>query len=103
MPSALIAEDEPLLRAQLRDALASVWPELHIIAEAGAGLAAARALARARPDVLFLDIRMPGMSGLDLARQYSQRAHVVFVTAYDDYAIEAFEQGAVDYVLKPLQ
>ena len=103
MPSALIAEDEPLLRAQLRDALASVWPELHIIAETDDGLAAARALAQARPDVLFLDIRMPGMSGLDLARQCSQRAHVVFVTAYDDYAIEAFEQGAVDYVLKPLQ
>jgi DNA-binding LytR/AlgR family response regulator len=99
--TALIAEDEPVLRAELREALASVWPELAICAEAEDGIAALHALETYRPDVLFLDIQMPGMSGLDVARQASGRCHVVFVTAYDQYAVAAFEQGAADYVMKP--
>jgi DNA-binding LytR/AlgR family response regulator len=100
-PAALIAEDEPLLRAELRDALGSAWPELRICAEAADGDAAIRALQRYRPDILFLDIRMPGASGLEVAHVASGRSHVVFITAYDEFAVAAFEQGAVDYVMKP--
>jgi DNA-binding LytR/AlgR family response regulator len=98
---ALIAEDEPLLRGELKEALASLWPELVICAEAEDGVAAMRALARHAPEILFLDIQMPGMSGLDVAKQASGRCHVVFVTAYDKYAVAAFEEGAIDYVMKP--
>jgi DNA-binding LytR/AlgR family response regulator len=97
----VIAEDEPVLRAELRDTLAAVWPDLAVCAEAGNGIEALNALAAHRPDVLFLDIEMPAMSGLDVARQASGKCHVVFVTAYDKYAVAAFEQGAVDYVMKP--
>ena len=100
-PTAVIAEDEDNLRDELRETLAAVWPELTVRAEAADGLQAMAALEAHSPDVLFLDIEMPGVSGLDVAKLASGRCHVVFVTAYDKYAIAAFEQGAVDYVLKP--
>lgn len=101
-PVAVIAEDEPVLRAQLRDLLRTVWPECTIAAAAEDAFQAVRALEEHRPDVLFLDIQMPGPTGLELARKASGRCHVVFVTAYDQYAVAAFEEGAVDYVMKPL-
>jgi len=100
-PTAVIAEDEPLLRAELRETLAALWPELRILAEAEDGFGAMQALQSQRPQLLFLDIEMPGMTGLQVASLASRRCHVVFVTAYDKYALAAFEQGAVDYVLKP--
>src|SRR6185312_13084581 len=100
-PTAVIAEDEPPLRRELNDALTSLWPDLDIISEAADGLKAIQALETHRPDVVFLDIQMPGVTGLDVARVASRRCHVVFVTAYDQYAVAAFEQGAVDYLLKP--
>jgi DNA-binding LytR/AlgR family response regulator len=103
MPTAVIAEDEPFLREELRRLLAALWPELVVSAEAADGLEAMAAIERHAPDVAFLDIRMPGMTGLDVARQIGARAHVVFVTAFDEHAIAAFESGAVDYVLKPLE
>jgi len=101
-PTAVIAEDEPILRGALREALAALWPELEIRAEAEDGLQALRAIDAHRPDVLFLDVHMPGLSGMEVARQVAGRSHVVFVTAYDEHAIEAFEHGAIDYVMKPL-
>jgi DNA-binding LytR/AlgR family response regulator len=100
--TALIAEDESVLRQELREALAATWPELAIVGEAADGLAALRGLGELSPDVLFLDIEMPGVSGLEVAHQASGRCHVVFVTAYDQYAVSAFDEGAVDYLLKPL-
>lgn len=100
-PTALLAEDEPLLRSELREVLASAWPQLRICAEAADGDAALCALEHHHPDVLFLDIRMPGASGLEVARRASGRSHVVFITAYDEFAVAAFEQGVVDYVMKP--
>jgi len=100
-PTAIIAEDEPLLRGELTDALATLWPELEILAQAEDGVQAIHALASHVPDVIFLDIQMPGMSGLDVARVASCKCHVVFVTAYDQYAVAAFYRGAVDYVMKP--
>lgn len=101
MTDAVIADDEPLLRAGLRDALATAWPELSIVAEASNGADAVHAVREHRPRVAFLDIEMPVMNGLEAARELRGAAHVVFVTAYDRYAIEAFERGAVDYILKP--
>ncbi|HEY9101466.1 LytR/AlgR family response regulator transcription factor, partial [Chitinimonas sp.] len=101
--TALIAEDEPLLRLQLKEALAQAWPALEIVAEAEDGDAALAALAQQRPDIAFLDIRMPGANGLEVARAASGRCHVVFLTAYDEHALAAFDAGAVDYLLKPLQ
>ncbi len=101
-PTALIAEDEPILRAELKEMLARLWPELVIVAEAQDGIDALRLLGSTHPDVLVLDIQMPGVSGLDVARHASGRCHVVFITAYDQYAVAAFEHGAVDYVMKPL-
>ena len=101
-PSAIIAEDEPLLRAEIRHALHTLWPELHISAEAGDGIEAVAALVRHAPDIAFLDIQMPGNSGLDVARHASGKAHVVFVTAFDEYAVAAFERGALDYIVKPV-
>jgi DNA-binding LytR/AlgR family response regulator len=98
---AVIAEDEPVLRSELVSTLAKLWPELVICAEAEDGVEALHALEAHAPDVLFLDIEMPGMSGLEVARQASGRCHIAFVTAYDKYAVAAFEQGAVDYVMKP--
>ena len=100
-PTAVIAEDEPLLRGELREALKALWPELRLVAEASDGIEAVRAIATHHPTVLFLDIEMPGMTGLEVARTASGRCHVVFVTAYDQHAVAAFEQGAVDYVMKP--
>jgi DNA-binding LytR/AlgR family response regulator len=99
--TAILAEDEPLLREELRQLLGQLWPELQVLAEAEDGLEALQALESHRPQVLFLDIQMPGLSGLDVARAASGRCHVVFVTAYERYAVDAFEQGAVDYLLKP--
>ena len=99
--TALIAEDEPLLRAEIRALLQDTWPGLAIVAEASDGLQAIAAIDRHAPQVVFLDIHMPGASGMAVAEHASGRAHVVFVTAYDQHAIEAFERGAVDYVLKP--
>jgi DNA-binding LytR/AlgR family response regulator len=102
-PTAVIADDEPLLRASLIDALANAWPELEIVAEAVNGAEAVHAVREHQPDFAFLDIEMPRMNGLEAAREVRGLAHVVFVTAYDQYALEAFERGAVDYVLKPAQ
>jgi DNA-binding LytR/AlgR family response regulator len=102
MPTALIAEDEPMLREQLKRRLAEAWPQLRVVAEAGNGADAIAAFEADAVDVAFLDIRMPGMTGLEVARAIDGRAHVVFVTAYDEYAIAAFEEGAVDYLLKPV-
>jgi DNA-binding LytR/AlgR family response regulator len=99
----LIAEDEDVLRRELRAHLSILWPELEVIAEAANGIEALRALDRHAPQVAFLDIEMPGLTGLDVARHTQGRCHVVFVTAYDAYAIAAFEQGAIDYVLKPYE
>jgi len=98
---AIIAEDEPELRAELAELLAAAWPEVDIVAVAEDGLQAMQAMAKHQPEVLFLDIQMPGLSGLEVAHQASGRCHVVFVTAYDQYAVAAFEEGAVDYVMKP--
>jgi DNA-binding LytR/AlgR family response regulator len=98
---AVIAEDEPVLRHELKETLAAVWPELVVCAEAEDGIQAMHAMSAHTPDVLFLDIQMPGMDGLEVAQQASGKCHVVFVTAYDKYAVAAFEQGAVDYVMKP--
>jgi DNA-binding LytR/AlgR family response regulator len=102
MTRALIAEDEPMLRAQLRARLLEAWPDLTEVIEAADGVQAQALVAERRPDVAFLDIRMPGRSGLDVAREIGALCHVVFVTAYDEYAIAAFEEGVVDYVLKPV-
>jgi DNA-binding LytR/AlgR family response regulator len=98
---AVIADDEPLLRAQLRSRLARVWPELEVVHEMENGRDVERVIDSFQPNLFFLDIHMPGASGLEAARAIGSRAHIVFVTAYDQYAIEAFENGAVDYVLKP--
>jgi DNA-binding LytR/AlgR family response regulator len=100
--TALIAEDEPLLAEELADALARLWPELEIAGHARDGIEAVRMVEAHNPDVVFLDIQMPGMTGLDVAKQLGARAHIVFVTAFDQYAIAAFEHGAIDYVLKPV-
>jgi DNA-binding LytR/AlgR family response regulator len=100
-PTAVLAEDEPVLRGELKEMLAAQWPELVICAEAEDGEAAVEALTRHSPAVMFLDIEMPGLSGLEVAQRASGKCHVVFVTAYDKYAVAAFEQGAVDYVMKP--
>lgn len=102
MPSALLLEDEPLLRENLRSALQKLWPELQIAFETGDGDEALARLMGAPTDIAFLDIRVPGTTGLDIARRFSSKIHVVFVTAHQDFAIEAFERGAVDYVLKPI-
>jgi DNA-binding LytR/AlgR family response regulator len=101
-PTAIIAEDEPLLRAEIRRSLLDLWPTLQISAEVGDGIQALEAVRRCAPNVLFLDIQMPGLNGIEVARQASGLAHVVFITAYDAYALEAFEQGALDYILKPV-
>jgi DNA-binding LytR/AlgR family response regulator len=103
---AVIADDEQLMREQLRARLAEAWPELEIAAEARNGVEAVERIAAERPDVAFLDIRMPGMTGIEAAREIATLDHVpeiVFVTAYDQYAVRAFEQGAIDYVLKPAE
>jgi DNA-binding LytR/AlgR family response regulator len=101
MPTAIVAEDESILRAQLEGKLRKLWPELEIIASVEDGAAALEALEDRTPDFMFLDIQMPEMTGVEVARHVGGRARVVFVTAYDQYAIQAFETGAVDYILKP--
>jgi DNA-binding LytR/AlgR family response regulator len=101
-PKLLIAEDEPLLREQLREGLMSLWPEARICAEVADGAQALQAMAEHRPQVAFLDIRMPHLSGLEVAHRAAGACRVVFVTAYNRFAVDAFERGAVDYLLKPL-
>jgi DNA-binding LytR/AlgR family response regulator len=101
----VVAEDEALLRQALLDQLAQAWPQLQVLAACEDGASALEAIAEHTPDVAFLDIRMPGLTGLDVAAaaaQVSPRTQVVFVTAYDQYAVDAFERGAVDYLLKPI-
>ena len=99
---ALIADDESPMRDQLRARLHEVWPELIIAAEASNGIEAVSMADLHKPDIIFLDIRMPGQSGIEAARLLYNRCHIVFVTAYDQYAVDAFEQGAMDYLLKPV-
>ena len=101
-PTALIAEDELPQRQELRALLAELWPELDVVAECDDGLAALQALAEHRPQVAFLDIRMPGISGLEVARAAGDHCQVIFVTAYEEYALRAFDEGAVDYLQKPV-
>ncbi len=108
---AVLADDERLMREQLRGRLTEVWPELEIVAEAKNGLEAVELVREHKPDLVFLDIRMPGLTGVDAARQIAQLPEdddwlvpeIVFITAYDQYAVEAFEQGVADYVLKPAE
>ena len=108
---AVIADDERLMRDQLRSRLHLVWPELNIVAEAKNGLEAVQAVKEHQPDVIFLDIRMPGLTGVEAAKEIAQLElsddamlpEMVFITAYDQYAIDAFEQGVIDYVLKPAE
>jgi DNA-binding LytR/AlgR family response regulator len=102
-PSALIADDEPLLREALARQLAQVWPEVEIVAQARNGREAVDLFEARLPDVCFLDVHMPGLSGIDAAARIGRRAHLVFVTAYDHYAVQAFAQGALDYLLKPVE
>jgi DNA-binding LytR/AlgR family response regulator len=102
-PSAILAEDETVLRDELREHLRELWPALRIVGEAGTGVEALDLIERHTPDVLFLDIEMPLLSGLDVAQQVQGRCHIAFVTAYDMHAVAAFETGAVDYILKPLE
>ena len=105
MTRAVIAEDEALLREALVDALAKAWPDLQIVAACEDGASALEAIAEQRPDVAFLDIRMPGLTGLEVASaalDASPDTQIVFVTAYDQYAVDAFETGAIDYLLKPV-
>lgn len=102
MPTtALIADDEPLLRERLAAHLARLWPALAIVAEARNGREAIERFDELAPDIVFLDIHMPGLTGLDAARAIGRRAQIVFVTAYEQYAVQAFEQGAIDYLVKP--
>ena len=101
-PKAIIADDEPQLRTYLKSMLAEAWPDLTVCAEAGNGREAMTLIEAHRPDVLFLDIRMPGLTGLDVAQRISDDCQIVFVTAYDQYAVEAFENEAIDYLLKPV-
>ncbi|WP_209588709.1 MULTISPECIES: LytR/AlgR family response regulator transcription factor [unclassified Massilia] len=102
-PTAIIADDERLMRDQLRLRLSEAWPELDIIGEAKNGEEAVELVEQLKPDLTFLDIRMPGKTGMEAARDIGDRSQIVFVTAYDQYAVEAFERGAIDYVLKPTE
>ncbi|MES2318718.1 MAG: LytTR family DNA-binding domain-containing protein [Pseudomonadota bacterium] len=102
MPTAILAEDEPVLRAELRDTLAALWPELQVIAETDDGAATLRAIESHKPDLVFLDISMPHLSGLEVARAVQGKTSVVFLTAYDEHALAAFGVGALDYLVKPL-
>jgi DNA-binding LytR/AlgR family response regulator len=102
MITALIADDEPLLREHLREKLAMLWPTLNIIDEAGNGIDAAAMIAALKPDIAFLDIKMPGLTGIEVAQGIETNTRIVFVTAYDEYAVAAFDHEAIDYVLKPI-
>jgi DNA-binding LytR/AlgR family response regulator len=103
--TAIIAEDEPILRAQLKAKLTKLWPELNIVADVGDGEAALEAIAEHQPQLAFLDIQMPEMTGIEVAKSLAAnrdlKCHIVFVTAFDQYAVDAFNTGAIDYVLKP--
>jgi DNA-binding LytR/AlgR family response regulator len=101
-PTALIADDEPLLREELMALLAQAWPELEVVAQARNGREAVERFEALKPDVCFLDVHMPGLSGVEAARLIGRRSHLVFVTAFDQYALKAFEQGAIDYLVKPV-
>ena len=103
MTTALIADDEPFMREVLREQLQTLWPELQLLTDACDGPSALLQIETQRPDIAFLDIRMPGLSGLQVARAITVPARIVFVTAYDAHAVEAFEANAVDYVLKPVE
>ena len=100
--TALIADDEPLLREHLRAQLARLWPELEIVADARNGREAVELFDAHQPDIAFLDVHMPGLNGIDAARALARRAQIVFITAYEQYAVQAFEQGAIDYLVKPV-
>jgi DNA-binding LytR/AlgR family response regulator len=100
-PTAVLAEDEPLLADELADMLQALWPQLRIVARVGDGVAALNAIEAHQPQVAFLDIRMPLLTGIEVARQIAGRCHVAFITSYDEHAVEAFEAGAMDYILKP--
>jgi DNA-binding LytR/AlgR family response regulator len=102
-PTALIADDEPLLREALARQLAQAWPELDVVAQARNGREAVTMFEALQPDVCFLDVHMPGMSGVEAASRIGRRAHLVFVTAYDQYAVQAFAQGVLDYIVKPVE
>jgi DNA-binding LytR/AlgR family response regulator len=102
-PTALIADDEPLLRRSLTRLLAQTWPELEIVAQTRNGREAVEQFEAKQPDICFLDVHMPGLSGVEAAGLIGRRAHLVFVTAYDKYAVQAFEQGALDYLVKPVE
>jgi DNA-binding LytR/AlgR family response regulator len=102
-PSAVVADDERLMRQQIIASLKEAWPELVIVGEASNGREAVAMVQSLKPDIVFLDISMPAMNGIEAAQALAGQAHVVFVTAYDQYAIRAFEQGAVDYLLKPAE
>ena len=100
---AVIADDEAPLREHLKSLLAGLWPALHVVGMAGNGAEALALMREHEPEVAFLDIKMPVLSGLQVAASYGDGSHVVFITAYDQYAVEAFERAAVDYVLKPVE
>jgi DNA-binding LytR/AlgR family response regulator len=102
-PTALIADDEPLLRKSLVRLLTQAWPELEVVAQSRNGREAVEQFEEHQPDVCFLDVHMPGLSGVEAARFIGRRAHLVFVTAYSEYAVQAFEQGALDYLVKPVE
>ena len=101
--TAIIAEDEAALREDLEARLADLWPQLRVLASVENGIAALEKWESLRPDIMFLDIQMPGLTGLQVAGRISEHCHVVFITAYDSYAVSAFENGAIDYVLKPYE
>jgi DNA-binding LytR/AlgR family response regulator len=100
--SALIADDEPLLRERLRSHLATLWPGLQLLDDARNGPEALELFELHQPQIVFLDIHMPGLNGIEVARTLARRAHLVFITAYEQYAVQAFEQGAIDYLVKPV-
>ena len=102
-PTALVADDEPLLRKQLTRLLAQAWPELQVVVQARNGREAVEQFESQQPDICFLDVHMPGLSGVEAARFIGRRAHLVFVTAFDQYAVQAFEHGALDYLVKPVE
>ncbi|MDB5897385.1 MAG: DNA-binding response regulator [Ramlibacter sp.] len=100
-PTAVIAEDEPLLAEELAELLQALWPQLQVVARVNDGVAALHAVEEHRPDVVFLDIQMPLLNGLEVAQRIGGSCHIVFITSYDAHALQAFEAGAIDYVLKP--
>ncbi|GFE90028.1 LytR/AlgR family response regulator transcription factor [Steroidobacter agaridevorans] len=102
-PTALIADDEPLLREALERMLLQLWPELKIVAQARNGREAIDQFEAHRPDICFLDVQMPGKTGVEAAQHIGRRAHLVFVTAFDQYAVQAFAQGVLDYLVKPVE